>query len=281
MLRFAVNHMTVANASYQALLDTAVSCGCAGVEVRNDLAGDLFDGVDPVEAGRMAKDSGLRILALAEVKAFNRFSDNVMAQVEALAATAVACGAEGISLIPCNDGGADISSRGEHRRQLIGALQEIHPVLERNNVLGFIEPLGFSTATLRHKVDAVEAIEAIESVGSARFKIVHDTFHHHLASGDSSIPETVFAEHTGIVHVSGVTNAELSAATMADEHRVLVDANDRLGNVQQLTRLFEAGYSGPVSVEAFAPSVHAMTHPAAALQASFNYLESEVNAVTA
>lgn len=278
MLRFAVNHMTVANASYQALLDTAVSCGCAGVEVRNDLDGDLFDGVDPVEAGRMAKDRGLRILALAEVKAFNRFSDNVMAQVEALAATAVACGAEGISLIPCNDGGADVSSHGDQRRQLIGALQEIHPVLERNNLLGFIEPLGFSTATLRHKVDAVDAIEA---VGSARFKIVHDTFHHYLASGDSSIPETVFAEHTGIVHVSGVINAELTAATMADEHRVLVDANDRLGNAQQLAQLLEAGYSGPVSVEAFAPSVHAITHPAAALQSSFNYIESEVNAVTA
>ncbi len=269
--------MTVANASYQALLDIATRCGCVGVEVRNDLTGDLFDGVDPVEAGRMAKNSGLRILALAEVKAFNRFSDSVMAQVEALAATAVACGAEGISLIPCNDG-TEISSRGEHRRQLVGALREIHPVLERNNLLGFIEPLGFSTATLRHKVDAVEAIE---SVGSVRFRIVHDTFHQYLASGDSSTPETVFAEHTGIVHVSGVINADLTAATMADEHRVLVDANDRLGNVQQLTQLLEAGYSGPVSVEAFAPSVHAMTHPTAALQASFNYLESEVNAVTA
>ena len=96
--------MSVAKASYQSLLDTASEAGCIGIEVRNDLDGKLFDGVDPKEAGQMARDKGLRILALAEVKAFNRIKTQAVQAVEELASIASASGAEGISLIPANDG---------------------------------------------------------------------------------------------------------------------------------------------------------------------------------
>ena len=39
-IRFALNHMTVAGASYVQLLDMAAALGCVGVEVRNDLIAD-------------------------------------------------------------------------------------------------------------------------------------------------------------------------------------------------------------------------------------------------
>src|SRR3712207_6469164 len=55
---FALNHMTVARLSYAGLLDAAASLGCVGVEVRNDLTQPLFDGLDPAEAGAMARDKG-------------------------------------------------------------------------------------------------------------------------------------------------------------------------------------------------------------------------------
>jgi 2-keto-myo-inositol isomerase len=75
MLPFALNHMTVARMSFSELLDAAKSLGCVGVEVRNDLPQPLFDGMAPEKAGEMAREKGLRILALAEVKRFNDWSD--------------------------------------------------------------------------------------------------------------------------------------------------------------------------------------------------------------
>ena len=65
MTTFALNHMTVARLSYVQLLDIAAQLGCIGVEVRNDLPQPLFDGMDPAEAGDLARSKGLRILAVA------------------------------------------------------------------------------------------------------------------------------------------------------------------------------------------------------------------------
>ena len=70
-----------------------------------------------------------------------------------------------------------------------------------------------------------------------------------------------------MVHVSGVTDPEPTFDEMEDAHRVLVDGADRLGNVAQLRALAEAGYDGPVS-RCFAPEVHALADPVAAIRAS-------------
>ena len=100
---------------------------------------------------------------------------------------------------------------------------------------------------------------------------MHDTFHHTLAGGGETFPE-----HTGIVHISGVTDPTLSIDQMEDAHRVLVTADDRLGNVEQLRALLAAGYAGPISYECFAPSVHALPDPGPALRASMDLLRSAI-----
>lgn len=277
--------MTVANSSYPALLQAASATGCVGVEVRNDLPGALFDGIDPVDAGYMAAESGLRILALAEVKSFNHYSDDVQANVEKLVSIAVACGAEGISLIPVNDSsGLDSESR---RTNLKHAIATIKPLLEAHDLVGFIEPLGFASASIRHKAEVVEAIEEADAVG--RFKIVHDTFHHYLVAqspasldaSDCTKTETFYPEHTGIVHISGVASGSESVDSLRDEHRILVGPSDRLQNIQQLNALFAGGYAGPVSTEAFAPQVHQMSDPETKLTESFDYIVSATKAIAA
>ena len=307
MFSFAVNHMSVAKASYQSLLDTASEAGCIGIEVRNDLDGKLFDGVDPKEAGQMARDKGLRILALAEVKAFNRIKSHgtqtqavqtqAVQTIEELASIASASGAEGISLIPANDGETLDSER--RYAQLMQAVSEINPVLEAHDLTGFIEPLGFESASLRHKHEVVEVINELEV--AERFKIVHDTFHHFLAAhlspsptlstplsdpndsirADASDNDSFFAAHTGMVHISGLTLQSIAVNQMADGHRLLVDAGDRLQNIEQLNALAKAGYTGPVSIEAFSPLVHQYTDPAAKLKACFQFIEAQSSAVAA
>ena len=263
MLPKALNHMAVPGLRYDGMLTLAASLGCVGVEFRNDLPGALFDGDSPETVAAAARAAGLRILALAEVKSFNDFSEAKLTEARALCEVARACGAEAISLIPRNDNLG--TGNGERQANLRLALRELAPLLQEFGLIGLIEPLGFEICALRSKAEAVDAIEALG--GTSTFKLVHDTFHHHLA-GEAEI----FAAHTGIVHISGVTAADVGVADMQDAHRVLVDQNDRLGNIAQLEQLIDAGYDGPMSFEPFAPEIHALGAPAAALAESFKFI---------
>lgn len=265
MLPLALNHMTVAQQTYEGLLDLAAGLGCVGVEVRNDLPQSLFDGCDPAEAGQMARDKGLRLLAVAEVKRFNDWSAHKADEARDLMRIAAAAGAEAVSLIPRNDGQG--MGNGERQANLRLALKDLKPMLEDHGLVGLIEPLGFAICALRHKTEAVEAIEALNATG--RFKLVHDTFHHALAGGGP-----IFADHTGMVHVSGVADSGLGIDEMGDGHRVLVDERDRLDNIGQLRALRDLGYSGPVSMECFAKQVHDLSDPGPALARSFDFMRS-------
>lgn len=263
MTSFALNHMTVARLDYRALLDLAAELGCMGVEVRNDLPQPLFDGMAPEAAGALAREKGLRILAVAEVKRFNDWSDEKAAEALALMKIALAAGAEAVSLIPRNDNQG--MGNGERQAALRVALKALKPMLEDHGLVGMVEPLGFDICALRYKSEAVEAIEAIG--GAGRFKLVHDTFHHTLAHGGAFFPA-----HTGIIHVSGVTDPTVTLSQMTDAHRVLVDGADRLGNIDQIAALAALGYAGPISFEAFAPQVHASATPKADLSVSMEFI---------
>lgn len=267
MLGFALNHMTVPGLRYDAVLRMAQSLGCVGVEFRNDLGGILFDGDAPSVVAATARECGQRILALAEVKSFNDWSDAKQAEAARLIDIAADCGAEGVALIPRNDGQA--CGNGERQANLRIALRALAPMLEARGLVGLVEPLGFDICSLRHKSEAVKAITDLGLTD--RFRLVHDTFHHHLAGGGDLFPEM-----TGIVHISGVTDPELAPEQMQDAHRVHVDVQDRLDNLGQIRALQKAGYTGAISVECFAPAVHQATDPAAELAASFAFIRSNV-----
>ncbi|MGO4915047.1 TIM barrel protein [Pseudogemmobacter sp. W21_MBD1_M6] len=264
--------MTAPAMRYDAFLDLAAALGCVGVEFRNDLPGALFDGDSPEAVRGAAKKAGVRILALAEVKRFNDWSDEKREEARALMEIASACGAEAVSLIPRNDGLG--MGNGERQANLRVALRELKPLLQEYNLIGMVEPLGFEVCALRYKSEAVDAIEAMDAAG--QFKLVHDTFHHHLAGGGP-----LFPEHTGIVHISGVTDGAVRVSDMQDAHRLLVDAQDRLGNIDQIEALMATGYTGPISFEPFSPVVHAFTDPKAELSRSFDFIASRLAAKAA
>jgi 2-keto-myo-inositol isomerase len=106
------------------------------------------------------------------------------------------------------------------------------------------------------------------------FKLVHDTFHHHLA--DEGL---FFPEWTGLVHISGVDDKAVSVADMRDGHRVLVGSADRLGNVPQLRTLLAAGYAGFASFEPFAAEIAAAKDIEKRLASSMAYLQDAVGVV--
>ena len=268
-LKFALNHVTVPGLHYEDFLDLAARLGCVGVEVRNNIARPLFDGLSPGDAGRIAGDTGVRLLGLSEVYAFNCWDEERRHAVRSLISTASAAGAETVSLIPLNDG----TLKGDDERQanLRGALEAILPMLEEAGMVALVEPLGFQRSSLRSKTELVEAIESIG--GGNRFGLVHDTFHHALAGGGPIHPA-----YTGIVHVSGVADPTLRLDEMEDEHRILVDERDQLGNIAQLAALISSGYDGAVSCECFSPVTQSMGDPYTELVRSFEFISSRVQA---
>ncbi|MCY3874005.1 MAG: TIM barrel protein [Rhodobacteraceae bacterium] len=271
-MKFALNHVTVPRLHYKDFLDLAARLGCIGVEVRNNIARPLFDGLNPGEAGRVAKDTGVRLLGLSEVYAFNSWDAERSHAVRSLISTATAAGAETISLIPRNDG----TSHGddERRANLRTALEAILPMLRDAGIVALVEPLGFRRSSLRSKTELIEAINSIDN--EDRFRLVHDTFHHALAGGGQ-----IYPAYTGIVHVSGVSDPTLRLDEMEDEHRVLVDEHDQLGNIAQLAALFASGYDGAMSWECFSPVTQSMEDPYTELKRSFEFVSSRVQAKVA
>lgn len=264
-LRLCVNHMTAPDTSWRDLLSLASAVGASGVEFRNDLPTPLFSGDCPETVAREMQESGLVLYGLSQVYPFNSYSDAIAQEVESLINIAKRCGAQTISLIPRNDG--TCQGNGERQANLRLALREIKPMLANSGLVGLVEPLGFLRSSLRTKEEALNAIEGVN--GSDYFKIVHDTFHHHLAQETEFYPE-----YTRMVHISGVVEPTLAIDQMEDEHRKLVDEQDRLGNIDQINTLIEMGYTGPISMECFSTEIHKLPNLANELGRSLNFVRA-------
>jgi len=187
-----------------------------------------------------------------------------------LADYAAQCGARALVLCPTNSR-ADTRNADARHADLVKALNALKPILAARGLLGFIEPLGFEECALRRKSDAVKGIYA--AAGEQVFRLVHDTFHHHLSGEDIFFPNL-----TGLVHISGVEESNLPIDRMRDGHRVLVGMADRLGNVRQLRELLARGYRGAFSFEPFANEIAEADDIEQRLRASIDYLRGELAA---
>jgi 2-keto-myo-inositol isomerase len=245
---FALNHMCVPGSSIPEFFDLARELGAFGVEIRNDLDGNAIkDGTPPAAIREGAAERGLQIISINALQRFNEWNAEREEEARALVGYARECGAAGLVLVPTNDGSG--RANGERQANLRIALKALQPLLEVAGVIGLVEPLGFETCSLRRKSEAVDAIEALGAGGT--FRLVHDTFHHFLAGEQAFYPA-----HTGLAHISGVSDPAVGLSEMRDGHRVLVDERDRLDNLGQISALLAAGYSGPLSFEPFADTVH-------------------------
>ncbi|QFY62396.1 TIM barrel protein [Rhizobium grahamii] len=272
-MSFALNHITAPRLSSREFIDLAARLGCKGVELRNDLADKelttrvFFDGEAPAAIGAYARDRGLKLLGLSEAYGFNRWSAAMKEKIALLIEQAKASGAETISLIPSNDGRQEPDEK--RLADLRHALSEVLPLLRSAGLKALVEPLGFTTSSLRLKREAVDTIAAVG--GNDHFRLVHDTFHHFLAGETEYFPEM-----TGIVHISGVVDPTVAPDAMQDGHRILVDDRDRLDNIAQIRALEALGYKGAYSFEPFAPSVHADPHLEDSVRKSFQFISEAV-----
>jgi 2-keto-myo-inositol isomerase len=265
-LRFALNHMAAPQLGLADFFSLARTLGLTEVEIRNDIAGKpILDGTAPAAVKAAAEKAGVTIITINALQRFNEWNAAREREAVALADYAQACGARALVLVPVNDGSGQ--KDGERQKNVEIALRGLKPILGDRGVMGLVEPLGFAICSLSRKSEAAAAINAV----GGDFRLVHDTFHHHLA-GEAEI----FPALTGLVHISGVDDPSLKVADMRDKHRVLVGPRDRLGNIQQIRALRAAGYHGALSFEPFAEELRALPDPAEALRASMDFIGARI-----
>ncbi|MEH7882310.1 TIM barrel protein [Rhizobium laguerreae] len=267
-IRFALNHMTAPSLAIDDFFALARSLGIDAVEIRNDLSGNaILDGTKPELIRQAASRHGLTIISINALQRFNEWNATRAAEAQELIDYAGASGAKALVLVPKNDGTG--CADGERQANLRQSLAALKPMLEEAGILGLVEPLGFEICSLRSKTEAADAISELGA--ESTFRLVHDTFHHHLAGEAPTFPQL-----TGLVHISGVSDPSVSVADMRDSHRVLVDGDDRIDNARQIRALLLEGYKGAFSFEPFAAEVHAVKDAAGALRASMDYLSARV-----
>ena len=261
-MRFAINHITAPKLSLEQFFATARTLGLTEVEIRGDLP-DIVGTVEPAAVKAAAEKAGVTIISINALYPFNVWSGDLPQRAVAMADYAQASGAKALVMCPLNDGTAVSFD------ELVAALEAMKPLLLDRGLTGLIEPLGFPASSLRTKAEAVRAINAAD--GHDVYRLVHDTFHHHLAR-----ESVFFPERTGLVHISGVTDRAVSVADMLDAHRVLVDAEDRLENIAQIKALEAAGYDGAYSFEPFAREVHDLKDVTDAVKRSMDYISASI-----
>jgi 2-keto-myo-inositol isomerase len=272
-IQFGLNHMVGPGLSLEALFAMAKALGAAGVEIRNDIDGKpILDGTKPEMVRSLADANGVSIISINALQRFNEWNEGRAKEAGELVDYAAACGAKALVLVPKNDGTG--CGDGERQANLRTALKHLQPMLKQAGIIGLVEPLGFASCSLRLKSEALAAIK--DTPGGEVFKLVHDTFHHHVAGEMQFFPEM-----TGLVHISGVSDASVKFEDMRDSHRELVDRNDRAGNVSQIRALLEGGYRGPLSFEPFARTVHEMPDLKGAVAASMAWITSQAHRAAA
>lgn len=266
--RFALNHMIAPQLDLGSFLALAQTLGVHEVEIRNDISDNaILDGTTAKTVQSTAQGSGIKIISINALQRFNDWNDEREVEAIALAVYARDCGAQGLVLVPTNDGTG--RANGERQGNLRVALKSLKPILDDHGIVGYLECLGFEACSMRSKREAVDAIHAIN--GGNTFRIVHDTFHHHIAGEPDMFPEI-----TGLVHISGVNEPNIGVSEMQDAHRGLVDGADRMGNLAQIAALYTAGYAGPFSLEPFAKELRTLADPAHAIGESIDFIKTQL-----
>ena len=261
-MRFAINHISAPKLPLAEFFAMCRRLGVSDVEIRNDIPNVL--GTMTAAAVRAeAAAQGITILSINALYPFNVWSGDLPDRALRMADYAAECGAQALVMCPLNDGQKVAHSR------VVEALDAMTPILKTRGLTGLVEPLGFPISSLRSKAEAIAAMTEADEDGT--YLLMHDTFHHHLAGETEFYPR-----RTGLVHISGVSDPAVAVADMLDAHRVLVDAADRLENIEQIRALLAAGYEGPFSFEPFAAEVHELADPEAALRASMDHVRASV-----
>jgi 2-keto-myo-inositol isomerase len=227
------------------------------IELRNDLpGGKIIDGYTPGQLKELSKKYGVEILTINALQKFNlgAILPDTIKELKKLINLSLSIGCKAIVLCPNNDVN-DKRGSEEIFEETVKSLKSFGPLFQDSGMQGYLEPLGFEECSLR---SIVTAMRAIQESDYPVYKIVHDTFHHHIGSDTFDTIENDYdISYTGLVHISGV-ECNIPVDEYRDNHRILVTAQDRLQNKEQIELLLKLGYAGNISFEPFSKTIQEM-----------------------
>jgi len=174
------------------------------IELRDDLpGGKIIDSYTPGQLKELSKKYEVKILTINALQKFNSGAilPETIKELKKLINLSLSIGCKAIVLCPENDVNNKRNSE-EIFEETVKALKSFAPLFQDSGMQGYLEPLGFEECSLR---SIVTAMRAIQESGYSVYKIVHDTFHHHLGPDTFDTIENDYdISYTGLVHISGV-----------------------------------------------------------------------------
>lgn len=265
-ISYALNQIIVPKSSLIDLINLAKSIGVSAIEIRNDIPVNLIEENRPESIKTLSESNCMRILTVNALQKFNLWNEERLNELVELCKFSSVAGVEAIVLVPLNDG--SVTDDIDQRELLGNSLKEIVKVLSDFDLLGYVEPLGFETSSVRKKSMVVDEIKKLKT---SRLKIVHDTFHHFLAGEKDFFPSM-----TGLVHISGVSS-EFSNIELNDNHRYLINETDMLGNINQIKYFLQSDYKGFFSFEPFAKDLAKNDNLSNVIERNINYIEEQLS----
>ncbi|MBU4562236.1 TIM barrel protein [bacterium] len=255
--RFSLNRIIYPNLKLEDFYIFIKDLGLDKIELRNDLpGGKIIDNYAPRQLKELSKKYGVEILTINALQKFNLATilPETIKELKKLINLSLSIGCKAIVLCPNNDVN-DKRGSEEIFEETVKALKSFGPLFQDSGMQGYLEPLGFEECSLR---SIVIAMKAIQESGYPVYKIVHDTFHHHIGPDTfDTIKNDYDISYTGLVHISGV-EYNIPVYEYRDNHRILVTAQDRLQTKEQIELLLKLGYAGNISFEPFSKKVQEM-----------------------
>jgi len=255
--RFSLNRIIYPKLKLEDFFKFAKDLDLNKIELRNDLpGGEVTDGYSHEQFKELSKKYEIEILTINALQKFNLAAilPETIKELKKLINLSLSIGCKAIVLCPNNDVN-DKRNPGDIFEETVKALKSFGPLFQDSGMQGYLEPLGFEECSLR---SLVTAMKAIQESGYPVYKIVHDTFHHHLGPDTfDTIKNDYDISYTGLIHISGVEYT-IPVEEYRDNHRVLVTAQDRLQTKEQIELLLKLGYTGNISFEPFSQKVQEM-----------------------
>jgi len=255
--RFSLNRIIYPKLKLEDFFKFAKDLDLNKIELRNDLpGGEITDGYSHEQFKELSKKYEIEILTINALQKFNLAAilPETIKELKKLINLSLSIGCKAIVLCPNNDVN-DKRNPGDIFEETVKALKSFGPLFQDSGMQGYLEPLGFEECSLR---SLVTAMKAIQESGYPVYKIVHDTFHHHLGPDTfDTIKNDYDISYTGLIHISGVEYT-IPVEEYRDNHRVLVTAQDRLQTKEQIELLLKLGYTGNISFEPFSQKVQEM-----------------------
>lgn len=264
-ISFAVNQIILPDSPFENFISFVQKLNIDAIEIRNDIKTNLIEENDPIKIKNICEENSINILSINALQKFNIWNKDRENELISLCKYADKANINAIVLVPLNNG--SINSQTEQIQLLEQSLINIIKIINDFQVIGLVEPLGFSQSSLRFKSEAANVINTLQS---NKLKIVHDTFHHTLADENE-----FFSSLTGLVHFSGVSNMYKNIE-LHDDHRSIIDKNDILQNINQIQKISNSNYKGYFSFEPFSNTLIKDKNILKIVKNSFDYISSNI-----